>query len=249
MIFNLVNRNKKKNKYLILQKKIQYEKDKYKKNFLYNSILKIYKPYTLKSLLNKFSTLLMKKGKKKKAEIIVLKLIILLKKKYKNKNIFYLLKKILFKIKPVLDVRFWVKSGKKYQIPTLIRKDKSLILALRWLIKCSYKRKEKSIIKKLYNECLEILKNKGSTLKKKKELYILSLNNRPYLKFLNTYKKFYKHYWFMKNYIYNTKKIVNATSDLKFNPNIKLRNHIKIKIKYFKIKKRFFRKLKKKIKS
>lgn len=131
------------------------------------------------SLVTKLINCLMWRGNKGKAERIVYDAFDFLKEK-KGANPLEVFKKALENIKPVMEVRSRRVGGANYQVPMEVRSDRKLSLGLRWLIEASRSRGEKTMQKKLANEILEALENKGHAVKKREETHKMAEANRAF---------------------------------------------------------------------
>ena len=78
-------------------------------------------------------------------------------------------KKALSNVMPQVEVRSRRIGGATFQIPMQIRADRKVSMAMSWMIKCSRKRNEKSMVEKLANEILAAYKEEGAAMKKKTE--------------------------------------------------------------------------------
>jgi small subunit ribosomal protein S7 len=82
--------------------------------------------------------------------------------------------------KPVLEVRSRRVGGSTYQVPVEIRPERRQALAIRWLIKYSRARGEKSMHEKLAYELLDAAANKGSSVKKKEDTHKMAEANKAF---------------------------------------------------------------------
>src|SRR6201995_4688503 len=64
------------------------------------------------------------------------------------------LKRALDNVKPTLEVKSRRVGGATYQVPVEVRPDRSVTLALRWLVSFSKQRREKNILERPENEIL-----------------------------------------------------------------------------------------------
>lgn len=65
------------------------------------------------------------------------------------------LKRGLDNVKPSLEVRSRRVGGATYQVPIEVRAGRSTTLALRWLVRFSRQRREKTMVERLTNELLD----------------------------------------------------------------------------------------------
>ena len=76
-------------------------------------------------------------------------------------------KDALSNVMPHVEVRSRRVGGATFQIPTPIRSDRKISIAMKWLINFSRKRNEKSMALKLASEILAASKEEGGAVKKK----------------------------------------------------------------------------------
>ena len=107
-------------------------------------------------LVTRFVNNLMQQGKKSTAYKIFYDAIDIIesKKEDKEKTSLELWKDALSNVMPQVEVRSRRVGGATFQIPTPIRPDRKISLAMKWLIASSRKRNEKSMAVKLAQEIL-----------------------------------------------------------------------------------------------
>ena len=74
-------------------------------------------------------------------------------------------------------------GGATYQIPIEVRTPRRLTLAFRWLIDCSKKRGEKSMMKRLANEVMDALAERGAAVKKREDTHRMAKANQAFAHF------------------------------------------------------------------
>ncbi len=79
--------------------------------------------------------------------------------------------KALENISPVLEVKSRRIGGQNYQVPVEVRPDRKQTLALRWLVKYSRLRKEKTMDEKLAKEIIDASNGLGAACKKREEVH------------------------------------------------------------------------------
>ena len=74
----------------------------------------------------------------------------------------------------------------KLPVPLFLTKGQQLLLGSRLLINAAYLRNEKTIVLKVFFEIKDIIENNTNsiTLKKKKDLYKLAIENKFFVKYL-----------------------------------------------------------------
>lgn len=90
------------------------------------------------------------------------------------------LKKCLDNIKPTLEVKSRRVGGSTYQVPIEVRADRRISLAMRWLIKYSAARSEKTMTEKLAGEIMDAFNNRGAAVKKREDVHKMAEANRAF---------------------------------------------------------------------
>jgi small subunit ribosomal protein S7 len=90
------------------------------------------------------------------------------------------LKKGLDNIKPVLEVKSRRVGGSTYQVPVEVRADRRISLAMRWLVKYSITRSEKTMTEKLAGEILDAFNSRGAAVKKREDTHKMAEANRAF---------------------------------------------------------------------
>lgn len=78
------------------------------------------------------------------------------------------MEKALANVTPQVEVRSRRVGGSTFQIPSEIRPDRKISMAMKWLISYSRKRNEKSMAQKLAGEIVAASKEEGASFKRKK---------------------------------------------------------------------------------
>jgi small subunit ribosomal protein S7 len=133
-------------------------------------------------LVAKFVNSVLKSGKKHLARRIVYDAIDIVEQRTKNKGL-DVFKKALNNVKPVLEIRARRVGGATYQIPTEVRPDRSIALAIRWLIAYASERKDKSMSLKLAAEFQAAAGNEGNAVKKKEDTHKMAEANKAFAHF------------------------------------------------------------------
>ena len=92
-------------------------------------------------------------------------------------------KKALANVTPQVEVRSRRVGGATFQIPTEIRPDRKVSLAIKWLIEYSRKRNEKSMAQKLAGEIVAAAKEEGAAFKKKEDTHKMAEANKAFSHF------------------------------------------------------------------
>jgi small subunit ribosomal protein S7 len=71
-------------------------------------------------------------------------------------------------------------GGATYQVPVEVKPDRSLTLAIRWLVASARARHGKSMADKLADELIDASKGQGSTVKKRDDTHRMAEANRAF---------------------------------------------------------------------
>lgn len=130
-------------------------------------------------LVSKFVHGIMWEGKKSVAENILYGAFDIMAKRT-SEDALRLFERAVDNVKPILEVRSRRVGGSTYQVPVEIRPERRQALAIRWLIKFSRSRGEKSMREKLAAELLDAAANKGSAVKKKEDTHKMAEANKAF---------------------------------------------------------------------
>ncbi|MBL6654549.1 MAG: 30S ribosomal protein S7 [Flavobacteriaceae bacterium] len=136
-------------------------------------------------LVTRFVNNLMQQGKKSTAYKIFYDAIEIIesKKEDKEKTSLELWKDALSNVMPQVEVRSRRVGGATFQIPSPIRPDRKISLAMKWLIASSRKRNEKSMAVKLAQEILAAAKEEGAAVKKRVDTHKMAEANKAFSHF------------------------------------------------------------------
>ncbi len=124
----------------------------------------------------------MKRGLKHKARRIVYDAFDLIEQRTKTPGL-EVFRKALNNARPVLEVRARRVGGATYQVPTEVRQERSIALAIRWLINYAAERKDKSMSQKLAAEFIAASNGEGGTIKKKEDVHKMAEANKAFAHF------------------------------------------------------------------
>ena len=131
----------------------------------------------------KIANYAMRDGKKDPAIDQVYKALEILKKESKSDDVVITLEQALDNIKPKIEVRPRRIGGAVYQVPTPVRGNRQLSLAVRWLVVSARKLSNKqfhSFGEKLATELLSALKNEGASVSKRQEVERMADANKAF---------------------------------------------------------------------
>jgi small subunit ribosomal protein S7 len=134
------------------------------------------------ALIQKLINIIMERGKKNIARSIVYDAMDIVSKRIKgdDNKAYAVFEKAIDQLKPVVEVKSRRVGGGVYQIPVEVRSDRSLALALRWLISCAATRKDKTMGHRLAAELLEASDGRGNAFKKKIDIHRMAEANRAF---------------------------------------------------------------------
>ena len=127
----------------------------------------------------KLINIMMLAGKKSIAESILYGALDIVAQRA-NEEAVKVLKKSLDNIKPMLEVKSRRVGGSTYQVPIEVRPDRRVSLAMRWLVKYSTARSEKTMKDKLAGEILDAYNNRGAAVKKREDVHKMAEANRAF---------------------------------------------------------------------
>ena len=130
-------------------------------------------------LVAKFINSLMYQGKKGVGEQIFYDAMDIIADKTKNDPI-RVFKKAMDNIKPIIEVKARRVGGSTYQVPIEVRSDRREALGIRWLIRYSRARGEKSMRDKLAGEIMDAFGGKGAAVKKREETHRMAEANKAF---------------------------------------------------------------------
>ena len=90
------------------------------------------------------------------------------------------LKRALDNVKPALEVRSRRVGGATYQVPVEVRGPRSMTLALRWLVRYSKSRREKTMKDRLMNELLDASNGLGAAVKRREDTHKMAESNKAF---------------------------------------------------------------------
>ena len=153
-------------------------------------------------VLSKFINCIMYDGKKSVAERIVYDALTALDKKAANENFgeeettggagsadgkggggskgLMVFHRALKKVRPQVEVRSRRVGGATYQVPVEVRSERSLALAMRWLIEASRKRGEHTMTDRLVSELMDAAHDRGNAVKKRDDTHKMADANKAF---------------------------------------------------------------------
>ena len=92
-------------------------------------------------------------------------------------------KDALTNVMPHVEVRSRRVGGANFQIPMPIRADRKISMAMKWLIKYSKARNDKSMAQKLASEVIAAAKEEGAAVKKRMDTHKMADANKAFSHF------------------------------------------------------------------
>ena len=130
----------------------------------------------------KFINGLMYDGKKSTAEKLFYASMDIVEEKSKKSPI-EVFKKAMENVAPLLEVKSRRVGGATYQVPVEVRDNRKQALAIRWIIRYSRLRNEKTMAERLAIEFLGAYKNEGASVKKKEDTHKMAEANKAFAHF------------------------------------------------------------------
>lgn len=129
--------------------------------------------------LAKFINIIMRSGKKSVAEKIVYGALDEINGKGNNEPL-EVFNKAMENVRPLVEVKSRRVGGATYQIPVEIRSDRSITLAMRWVVDAAKNRGEKNMGLRLAGELMDASDNRGSAIKKREDTHKMAEANKAF---------------------------------------------------------------------
>jgi small subunit ribosomal protein S7 len=130
----------------------------------------------------KFINSIMYDGKKSRAREIVYNALEVIEDRTKKPGI-EVFKRALSNVQPLIEVRSRRVGGATYQVPTEVRPERRIALAMRWIKNYARGRNDKSMAMKLAAELISASNNEGSAVKKKEDTHKMAEANKAFAHF------------------------------------------------------------------
>ena len=121
----------------------------------------------------------MQDGKKSLAQRIVYDAFEIVAEKT-GKNALEAFNEAMENIMPVLEVKARRVGGATYQVPMEIRSERRQALGLRWLVRYSRERNEKTMKERLASEIIDAINSMGGAFKKKEDTHRMAEANKAF---------------------------------------------------------------------
>ncbi|MFN8285579.1 MAG: 30S ribosomal protein S7 [Chitinophagales bacterium] len=133
-------------------------------------------------LVSQFVNRIMWQGKKSVAYTIFYDTLDLIEERTKENGL-EIWRKAMQNVGPSVEVRTRRIGGANFQIPTEVRSERKLAIAMKWLIQYSRDRNGKSMADKLANELVAASKGEGAAFKKKEDTHKMAEANKAFAHF------------------------------------------------------------------
>ncbi len=130
----------------------------------------------------RFVNSLMRDGKKGVARKILYQAFEIIEEKTGEEPI-EVFKSALSNATPVVEVKSRRVGGATYQVPIEVRQARGTALGMRWIIKASTQRNDKSMALRLSRELMDAAKNEGGAVRKKDETHRMAEANKAFAHF------------------------------------------------------------------
>ncbi|MHB8261464.1 MAG: 30S ribosomal protein S7 [Bacteroidia bacterium] len=134
------------------------------------------------TIVTRFINNLMYSGKKTTASSIFYDAIEIVTKRT-NEDGIEVWRKGLANVTPQVEVKSRRVGGSTFQIPSEVRPERKIALAMSWMVGCSRKRNEKSMAMKLAGEIIAASKEEGAAFKKKEDVHRMAEANKAFSHF------------------------------------------------------------------
>lgn len=133
-------------------------------------------------VVSKFINYIMESGKKSTARAITYNAFDIIAEKTGNDPL-EIFKKALQNVAPLLEVKSRRVGGATYQVPTEVREERRMALAVRWIKTYSSQRRDKTMATRLANELMAAYKGEGSSVKKRDDTHRMAEANKAFAHF------------------------------------------------------------------
>ncbi len=131
----------------------------------------------------RFVNMLMLDGKKSTAFKAFYQAMDIIEERTGGESAHDVFQKAIKNVMPTVEVRSRRIGGATFQIPTEIRPERRLSVAMKWTIKYTRQRSGKGIATKLAAELLAASKGEGASVKKKEDTHKMAESNRAFAHF------------------------------------------------------------------
>ncbi len=135
------------------------------------------------TMVTRFINNMMWDGKKETARNIFYDAIAIVSKRVQEEEGIEQWRKALNNVMPSVEVKARRVGGATFQIPIEINPERKVAMGMKWMIKYSRMRNEKSMAEKLAGEIIAAAKGEGSSVKKKEDTHKMAEANKAFSHF------------------------------------------------------------------
>lgn len=133
-------------------------------------------------LIGRFINSIMSDGKKQIAQKIMYSAMSIIEQKTNTEPV-EVFKKAMNNVQPAIEVRSRRVGGANYQVPSEVRPDRRIALAIKWILTYTRARNEKSMSMKLANELIAAASGEGNSVKKREDVHKMAEANKAFAHF------------------------------------------------------------------
>ncbi len=133
-------------------------------------------------LVSRFISKMMLDGKKSIAQGIVYHALDVVAERTKQEPI-EVFRRALSNVSPAMEVRSRRIGGATYQVPTEVREERRMSLAMRWIKQYASDRRDKSMALRLAAELIAAANGEGNAVKKRDDIHRMSDANKAFAHF------------------------------------------------------------------
>jgi small subunit ribosomal protein S7 len=133
-------------------------------------------------LVTKFINSLMYSGKKSVVRKMVYNAFDVIEERTKKPGL-EVFRRAIENTAPIIEVRSRRVGGATYQVPSEVRPERRIALAIRWIKTYARQRNEKSMSLRLASELISASNNEGSAVKKKEDTHKMAEANKAFAHF------------------------------------------------------------------
>lgn len=133
-------------------------------------------------VVSKFVNAVMLDGKKNTARKVVYSAFGLIAEKTQQDPV-DIFRKAVSNVSPALEVRPRRVGGATYQVPSEVREERRMALALRWIKQYSKDRRDKTMAQRLANEIMAAANGEGGAIKRRDTMHSMAEANKAFAHF------------------------------------------------------------------
>ncbi len=129
--------------------------------------------------MSRFVNSVMRDGKKSTAQNLIYEAFDIIERRT-GESALKVFEQALQNVKPHVEVKSRRVGGSTYQVPTEVRPNRQLALAIRWIISFAGKRPEKGMANKLAGEFSDAAQQRGASVKKREDTHRMAEANKAF---------------------------------------------------------------------